>query len=116
MTVWEAISGRGVIGRFFFKNPRRKTSLLIPNSMFRFWKVLAPELETSRIVNSTRPSKKQMFPGILISKRDDIPWSPRSPDLIPDFSLWGYLKHKVYSSNTRNIDQLKENTRDEMAV
>lgn len=58
-----------------------------------------------------------MFPGRLISKRGDIPWPPRSPDLTPpDFFLWGYLKHKVYNNNPKNIDQLKENIRGEMAA
>lgn len=60
---------------------------------------------------------KQMFPGRLISKRGDILWPPRSPDLTPpDFFLWRYLKHIVLSNNPKNIDQLKQNIRGEIAA
>ena len=35
------------------------------------------------------------FPGRLMSKQGDFPWSPISPDLaICDFFLLGYLKHQ----------------------
>ncbi|MDA5927441.1 hypothetical protein M9999_15270, partial [Listeria monocytogenes] len=45
----------------------------------------------------------------------DISWPPRSPDLTPmDFFLWGYLKAKVYDTNPRSIEALKENIRREM--
>ncbi|GBN56792.1 hypothetical protein AVEN_23056-1 [Araneus ventricosus] len=32
-----------------------------------------------------------------------LPWAPRSPDLTPcDFSLWGYVKDKVYAPPIAN--------------
>ena len=44
------------------------------------------------------PVIHQLFPSKVISKREDISWPPRSPDLTPmDFFLWGYLKAKVYN-------------------
>ena len=56
------------------------------------------------------------FPGKVISKRGDVIWPPRSPDLaILDFFLWGYLKHKIWSvqrnQQPSNIEQLKESIR-----
>jgi hypothetical protein len=43
-------------------------------------------------------------------------WPARSPDLTPcDFFLWGCLKDKVYKSNLRTEEQLKENIRREIA-
>ena len=52
------------------------------------------------------------FPGKLISKRGEVPWPPRSPDLaILDFFAWGYLKQMIWGANRdrhpRNIEQLK---------
>ena len=49
------------------------------------------------------------FPGRLISRFDDVPWPPRSPDLTPpDFFLWGgYLKGKVYINMPNTLHELK---------
>ena len=52
------------------------------------------------------------FPGKVISKRGDVPWPPRSPDLaILDFFAWGYLKQMILGTSRdrhpRNIEQLK---------
>ncbi len=41
-------------------------------------------------------------------------WPPRSPDLNPcDFYLRGYLRSKIYSPKTKNIDDLKVNIKRE---
>ena len=62
------------------------------------------------------PVVRQLFPNKVTSRRGYIPWPPRSPDLSPmDFFLWGYLKTKVYHTNPRSIDELKENIRREMS-
>jgi len=38
-----------------------------------------------------------------------IPWPPRSKDLTcPDFFLWGYLKDKVYATESLDINDMKE--------
>jgi hypothetical protein len=38
-----------------------------------------------------------------------IPWPQRCPDLTPpDFFLWGYLKHKIYSDAPKTMAELKE--------
>lgn len=56
-----------------------------------------------------------LFPLRLISRRGDINWPARSPDLTaPDYFLWGFLKSRVFRRKPRNIDQLKEAIRDEI--
>ena len=50
------------------------------------------------------------FSGKVISRFCDIEWSPRSPDLTAtDYFLWGYLKDRVYRSDPKPLEQLKEN-------
>jgi len=52
---------------------------------------------------------RNMFPGQLISRFGDVPWSPRSLDLSTcDFFLWGYLKSRVYTHKPRTLNDLKE--------
>jgi len=52
----------------------------------------------------------------VISRFGDVPWPPRSPDLIaPDFFLWDYLKKKVYITRPSDVHALIENTREEIA-
>ena len=44
-----------------------------------------------------------------IGRNGRIRWPPRSSDLSPlDFYLWGRVKSTVYSSDTANVEQLKE--------
>ena len=55
---------------------------------------------------------KQTFGDRFI---DMATWPPRSPDLNPcDFSLWGYLKSKVYNPKPTNLLQLRENIQREI--
>ena len=50
---------------------------------------------------------KQWFPLRLISRRGNVEWPARSPDLAPcDFFLWGYLKEKVYRHRPQSIQDL----------
>ena len=53
------------------------------------------------------------LPGKVISKRGDIMWPPRSPDLaICDFFLWGYLKQTIWNVpvelQPQNLQQLRD--------
>jgi len=51
-----------------------------------------------------------------ISLSGDVQWPARSPDVnIYNCIFWGPLKSKVYASSPRNIIELKQNMRDEMA-
>ena len=59
---------------------------------------------------------KRLLPHRLISRFGDIPWLPRSPDLTPcDFSLWSYLKSRVYVTNPTNLQELRNNIYHEIA-
>ena len=59
---------------------------------------------------------RRLFPQRVISRFGDVPWPPRSPDLLaPDFFLWGYLKIKVYINRPTDLHALKENIREEIA-
>jgi hypothetical protein len=59
----------------------------------------------------------KMFPARVISRRGNIEWPAKSPDLNAcDFFLWGYLKSKVYKKRPRTMGYLKENIRDEVAA
>ena len=55
------------------------------------------------------------FSGKVVSKKGDVVWPPRSPDLAaPDFWLWGYLKDQVYRSPVHSLRQLKQRIREEV--
>ena len=70
---------------------------------------------TSHTSNVSLPRVREIFPGKLISRRGDINWPSRSPDLTPmDFFLWGFLKSKVYVNKPTSLAQLKQNIRHEM--
>ena len=44
-----------------------------------------------------------------VSKRGDINWPTRSPDLSPiDVCLWGYLKSRVFKSNPELNEHIRE--------
>jgi hypothetical protein len=50
----------------------------------------------------------ETFPNRWIGRRGHIEWPARSPDLNPmDFSIWGYLKSKVYVNRPTNLEDLK---------
>ncbi|KAL4096725.1 hypothetical protein QTP88_021620 [Uroleucon formosanum] len=58
-----------------------------------------------------------MFPGRLVSLRENITWPPRSPDLSPcDYFLWGYLKAEVFKHRPRTIEELKKTIREEISM
>ena len=58
---------------------------------------------------------RELFGKRVISRFGDIPWPPRSPDLsVCDFFLWGYLKNRVYTTQLRTLDELKQRIQDEI--
>ena len=60
--------------------------------------------------------RAKMF-GTVISRFGDIAWSARSPELtVPDFSLWGFLKDRVFRRRIMTIQELKQATVDEAAA
>lgn len=72
---------------------------------------------TCHTSNASMAVINEMSAGKLTSRRGDIAWPPRSPDLTPpDFFMWGYLKSRVYSNNPATINQLKTNIQEEMTA
>ena len=72
---------------------------------------------TPYTTNASLAACKELFPGRVISRRGDIQWPPRSPDLSQlDFFFWGYLKERVYSDNPNTLDKLKQNNTQEIAA
>jgi hypothetical protein len=56
-----------------------------------------------------------MFPGRVISRRGNIEWPARSPNLNAcDFFLWGYRESNVYEKKPRTTVNLKQNIKDEV--
>jgi hypothetical protein len=49
-----------------------------------------------------------MFLGWVTSENAEADWPTHSPDLsLGDYSLWGYLLHKVYDNRPHNINRLQ---------
>lgn len=74
-----------------------------------FWQQDGAPSHTS---NATMQYLRGQFPGRVMSKRGDLPWPPRSPDLtVCDFFLWGYLKHRIWNvphdQQPKNLEQLR---------
>jgi hypothetical protein len=127
LVVWAAITSTGVVGPYFYEDERgRAVTVRAANYCDMIRDFLVPALQefrgdTSRMwfqqdgatchtANVSIGLLKNVFPGKLISKRGDIEWPPRSPDLSPcDYFLWGYLKSVVYENNPSNLEQLKRN-------
>ena len=68
---------------------------------------------SSHTSNATIRYLRGHFPGRVINKHGDWPWSPRFPDLtLCDFFLWIYLKHKIWNvpldQQPNNLRQLRE--------
>jgi hypothetical protein len=132
VTVWAALSASGIIGPYFYEDQRnRAVTVNTERYIVMLQNFFAPALQdfsgfnrsswfqqdgaTCHTSNDSIAALREIFGQKVISKRGDIHWPPRSPDLTPmDFYLWGYLKSKVYISNPVSIEELKENIREEM--
>ena len=56
---------------------------------------------------------RPFFENLIISRRADIVWLPRSCDLTPlEYYLWGAVKDKCYAYKPETIDALKDNIRE----
>lgn len=125
VTVWCGIWAGGIIGPHFYEDARGN-AVTITGDRYRdmLENFLVPELDrlglqhvwfqqdgaTSHTANDTMDILREIFPGRIMSKRGDIDWPPRSPDLTaPDYFLWGYLKGKVYGNKPTTIQVLKDN-------
>lgn len=131
VTVWCAVSSMGIIGPYFFEDNAENA---VTVTSFRYVEMinefLTPQLNvfprnedtwyqqdgaTSHTTRGAISALQELFPDHIISRRGDIEWPPRSPDLSPcDYFLWGYLKHKVFADKPRSIQELKEQIREKI--
>ncbi|XP_050342348.1 uncharacterized protein LOC126768367 [Nymphalis io] len=132
VTVWAALSASGIIGPYFYEDQRsRPVTVNTQRYIAMLQNFFAPALQdysgfnqrtwfqqdgaTCHTSNDSIAAVREIFGQKVISKRGDINWPPRSPDLSPmDFFLWGYLKSKVFNNNPQSIEELKENIREEI--
>ncbi|XP_045504404.1 uncharacterized protein LOC123701036 [Colias croceus] len=133
VTAWVAMSAKCVIGPYFFEDARGRTvtvnSARYVTMLRNFFEPELQECEhynvqswfqqdgaTSHTTNNSIEALHQLFPEKVISRRGDIEWPPRSPDLTPpDFFLWGYLKSNVYENSPQTLNDLKTNIREKIA-
>jgi len=72
---------------------------------------------TAHTVRTAMQVLNKMFSARVISRRVNIEWPARSPNLNAcDFFPWGYLKSKVYEKKPGTTMDLKQNIRDEVAA
>lgn len=125
VTVWCGFWAGGIIGPFFFENDvgeaitvngeryrRMITDLFLPAlddmGLDDMW--FQQDGATCHTADATMNILQQRFAGMVISRRGDVNWPPRSCDLTPlDFFLWGFLKSQVYANNPQSTDALKVN-------
>ncbi|KAK9888535.1 hypothetical protein WA026_000781 [Henosepilachna vigintioctopunctata] len=127
VTVWVAMSANCIIGPYFYEDNRGHavtvTSARYVDMIRNFF---GPQLQqcghynrltwfqqdgaTSHTTNNSLAALHELFQEKVISRRGDIEWPPRSPDVTPpDFFLWGYLKSIVYENNPQNLTHLRNN-------
>jgi hypothetical protein len=132
--VWCGVASFGVIGPYFFEDEAGRAvtvnSACYTETLCTF---LEPELQRlgvetqtlwfqqdgtmAHTVRTAMRVLNQMFPARVISRRGNIEWPARSPNLNTcDFFLWGYLKSKVYEKKPRTTEDLKQNIRYEVAA
>ena len=135
LSVWCAISKFGVIGPYFFEEDERSVTVNSERYLAMLETFFEPKLEelseeinfgdiwfqqdgaTAHTAEIAMVKLRQMFPSRLVSRRGDVEWPPRSPDLsMCDFFLWGYLKEKVFRNRPHNVEELKIHIRDEIAA
>ena len=64
----------------------------------------------SHTADATMDILHERFQGMVISRRGDVNWPPRSCNLTPlDLFLWCFLKLQVYANKPQSTDVLKVN-------
>lgn len=124
VTVWCALSSRGIIGPFFFEEKGKTTTINSERYMKvleKFWKELTTQFPsvvgrmwfqqdgaTPHCSEVSLDWLKAHFKSRVVSRRTPIGWPPYSPDLSPpDFFLWGHLKNRVYRKTPKTLPALK---------
>ena len=65
--------------------------------------------------NETMDVLQGMLGNNIISRRAALTWLPKLPDLsAPNYHLWGYLKERDYINRPENLEDFKDNIRQEI--
>ena len=128
VAVWCGAWAKGIIGPFFIEEGNRPATLTGPRYIALIRDRVVPAIQnqgvplsqvwfqqdgaTPHTSRSALAFLETTFPGKVVSKKGDVAWPPRSPDLTaPDFWLWGYLKSQVYRRPVSSLRQLKQRIR-----
>lgn len=105
VTVWCAVGEKTVIGPYFFEENGVTVTVNSERYLAMLNDFFLPQLRRKRIplrhvwfqqdgatchtANASMTFLRQKFNGRLISRRGDVPWPPRSPDLSPCDFFYG---------------------------
>lgn len=117
ITVWAAMSCKGVLGPIFFD-----TSLTHDRYLNMLREFVLPELKRQHdkedfffqqdgapphYALAVRTFLDEELPNRWIGRRGPLEWPPRSPDLTPmDFFFWGIVKDKVFARRPSSIEDM----------
>lgn len=134
VTVWCGVARFGIIGPYFFEDDMGNSVTINSERYVEMLRgFLVPQLRllgidmtetwfqqdgaTCHTALDSMAVLRELFPGKLISRFGDVPWSARSPDLTScDCWLWGYLKSKVFASKPQTIPELKQCIQENIAA
>ena len=123
VTLWCGLGKCGIFGPFLFEGGETAT-VTSDRSIRMFENCFLPELRkrginrasmwfqqdgaTAHTARASMTAVRAAFPNHVISRFEDLPWPPRSPDLsMCDFYQGGFLKPRVYSGKPRTLGELK---------
>ncbi len=125
VTVWAAISYRGIIVLFFLNSEGVRETVRQENYRQMIENYFVPKLNeltgdefedqifmqdgaTPHTAKSTLELLKKYFGDRIISYKTENFWPLNSPDFnICDFYLWGDTKDKVFKEKPNNVEELK---------
>ena len=78
-------------------------------TVLKFWILNSGKRSVSRVL-------EQHFGDCIILRHFPFRWPSRSSDLTPiDFSVWGYMKSKIYICSPQTLSELKDSIKCEIA-
>ena len=121
--MWAAIGQTGSFGPYFFdENVTSERCFTMLQE--QFWPDVIGKGDEDTLIfmqngapphwgRNVRAWFNETLPGRWMGRGSpNLPWPPRSPDLTPcDFFLWGFIKSKVYATQSPCINTLKQRIR-----
>ena len=134
LTVWSGMASFGVLGSYVFEdNECAAVTMTSERYVAMLRNFCEPQLRrrgidlssvlfqqdgaTAHTARSSMSVLREMCPQHVISRRGDVPWPARSPDLSAcDYILWGYLRSRVFISKPKTTAELKQRIKEEIAA